>query len=299
MDQIKNNLPKVRGSYRFNTNLAKTNWFNVGGNADILFKPNDIADLAFFLHNKDSNLAITILGVGSNLIIRDGGIAGVVIKLGKEFAQISHQDNILQVGAGALCSNVALYTKINALANLEFLTGIPGSIGGSVAMNAGCYGSEIADYLISATVMDYQGQIFEIKNKDFNFSYRKNPLAQDFLILEAMFHVKHSDSTTVASKIAQFNKSREEAQPIRNKTSGSTFKNPPGQKAWQLIDQAGCRGLKIGGAQISEKHCNFMINYNNATAQDLINLGNEVIDKVQEKTGITLEWEIKIIGRDN
>ncbi len=298
--ELTNKLPKIRGSYRFNANLSKTNWFNVGGNAEILFKPKDIDDLVFFLKNKDSDLNITIIGVGSNVIIRESGIAGVVVKLGKEFAKIDHKNEILSVGAGVLCSNVALYSKINALSNLEFLTGIPGGVGGSVAMNAGCYNNEIADYLISAIAVDYAGNILELKNEDFKFSYRKNELAADFMILEAKFEVKNSEIAEVSAKIAEFNKKREESQPIRSKTGGSTFKNPKNtnKKAWQLIDESGCRGLSVNDAQMSEKHCNFMINNGKATAQDLINLGNLVIDKVREKTGIILEWEIKIIGKE-
>ncbi|MDA9231257.1 UDP-N-acetylmuramate dehydrogenase [Rickettsiales bacterium] len=297
--ELINKLPKVRGSYRFDVKLSKTNWFNVGGNAKILFKPKDIDDLRFFLQNKDDDLDIFVIGVGSNIIIQDGGIDGVVIKLGKEFAKINHQDNILTAGAGALCSNLALYSKINALSNLEFVTGIPGGVGGMVAMNAGCYGDEIADFLISALVIDNIGNILELENADFNFSYRENKLAKDFIILEARFRVENGDRSQIGAKITQFNKKREESQPIRSKTGGSTFKNPKNsnKKAWQLIDESGCRGLLINDAQISEKHCNFMINNGKATASDLINLGNLVIDRVKEKTGITLEWEIKIIGK--
>lgn len=297
MEQI-NKLPKVKGTYRFNADLAKTNWFGVGGKADILFRPYDISDLAFFLKNKDYDLKVTIIGVGSNVIIRDGGVEGVVIKLGREFNKINHKNDVLTVGAGCLCSNVALYSKINALSNLEFLTGIPGSIGGAIAMNAGCYHSEVADYLISAIVMDYAGNVKELKNKDFAFAYRTNKLAKDYLILEAKFKVENSTSELVGAKINEFNKNREDSQPIRNKTGGSTFKNPEGKKAWALIDEAGGRGMKIGDAQISEKHCNFMINNGNAKASDLIDLGNKVIDLVKEKTGVILEWEIKIIGRE-
>jgi len=297
--ELINKLPKVRGSYRFDVKLSKTNWFNVGGNAKILFKPKDIDDLRFFLQNKDADLDVFVIGVGSNIIIQDGGIDGVVIKLGKEFAKINHQDNILRAGAGALCSNLALYSKINALSNLEFVTGIPGGVGGMVAMNAGCYGDETADFLISALVMDNIGNILELENADFNFSYRKNKLAKDFIILEARFRVENGDRSQIGAKITQFNKKREESQPIRSKTGGSTFKNPKNsnKKAWQLIDEAGCRGLLINDAQISKKHCNFIINNGKAAASDLINLGNLVIDKVKEKTGITLEWEIKIIGK--
>ena len=297
------NLPSVKGSYRFNVDLSKTNWFQVGGAADILFRPADIEDLAFFLKNKDANLPVTIIGVGSNIIVSDKGVAGVVVKFGKEFAKISHDGEILTVGAGCLCANVALYSKINGLGNLEFLTGIPGSVGGAIAMNAGCYSSEVAQFLISAIVVDRAGNISEIAASDFGFGYRENKLAKDLFIVEAKFRVVSSAPELVGAKINEFNKNREEAQPIRSKTGGSTFKNPDleksgGKKAWQLIDEAGCRGYSIGDAQISVKHCNFMINNGNASASDLINLGNKVIDLVKAKSGVTLEWEIKFIGRE-
>ena len=292
------NLPKVRGKYRFNVNLSKSNWFNVGGRADILFKPKDINDLKFFLENKDSDLPIEIIGVGSNVIIKDGGIRGVLIKLGSEFAKISHENDILTLGAGCLCGNVALHSKIYGLSNLEFLVGIPGSIGGAIFMNAGCYGSEISNYLISLTAINQKGEIIEFKNSDINFSYRNSNLDKDLLILEGKFRLKKSSTEAVAYKISQFIKNREESQPIRVKTGGSTFKNPKNMKAWELIDKAGCRGMKLGGATMSEKHCNFMVNDGTATASDLINLGNKVIDQVKEKTGIKLEWEIKIIGEN-
>ncbi len=298
--ELINRLPEIKGSYRFNVDLSKTNWFQVGGKADILFRPHDISDLEFFLKNKDPNLKITLIGVGSNIIIRDGGIEDVVIKLGREFANISHENDVLTAGASALCSNVAFYSKLNSLSNLEFLTGIPGSIGGAITMNAGCYDGDISQNLISAKVIDFAGEVMEIKNEDFGFSYRSNKLAKNFFILEGKFRVQKGISQEIGAKIAIFNKKREETQPIRSKTGGSTFKNPQilGRKAWQLIDEAGARGMSIGDAQMSQKHCNFMINNGKATAKDLIDLGNKVIDLVKEKTGITLEWEIKIIGHD-
>jgi len=304
--ELINKLPKVQGSYRFNVDLSKTTWFQVGGKADVLFRPKDVEDLSFFLKNKEPDLKVTILGVGSNLIIRDGGVSGVVIKLGKEFTNISHENGVLTAGAGALCANVALYSKLNALTNLEFLTGIPGSVGGAIAMNAGCYDGDVAQTLISAKVMTYAGEVREVKNEEFEFSYRTNKLGRELIILEGKFKVAKSSTEEVSAKIASFNKKREESQPIRSKTGGSTFKNPTktstqnieGKKAWELIDEAGARGLSVGDAQMSEKHCNFMINNGNASAQDLINLGNKVIDLVKEKTGITLEWEIKIIGKN-
>ncbi len=304
MSETAFNLPKVLGTYRFNADLSKTNWFRVGGKAQILFLPKDLSDLIFFLENKP-DLPITILGVGSNIIIRDGGIEGVVIKLGGGFSQIKTENNqIISIGSSCLCYNAALYCRVNGLAGLEFLSGIPGSIGGAIAMNAGCYEGNISGSLIKATAVDFDGKIFQFENKNFGFKYRGSALPRNLIFVEGVFKVDKSTPEIVGGKISELNRQRELAQPIRSKTGGSTFKNPIGdkkagtKKAWQLIDEAGCRGMKIGDAQISEKHCNFMINTGNARAQDLIDLGNEVIDKVKAQSGVVLEWEIKIIGKD-
>lgn len=299
MSDILNTLPPTRGQYRPNVELKS--WFDVGGKAEILYKPADTADLQDFLKNCPKEIPINILGAASNVIIKNEGVKGVVIRLGGEFAKISHEENIVKAGAAALCGNVALYSKNCGLANLEFLTGIPGSIGGAIAMNAGCYGADISETLISALALDYQGNLHELKNSDFHFYYRGNKIARDFIFVEGRFKADKSTVAAVSDKITECNSKREAAQPIRAKTGGSTFKNPNPQnpdlkKAWQLIDEAGCRGLRKGGAQISEKHCNFMINNNQASAQDLIDLGNEVQQKVQEKSGVKLEWEIKILG---
>lgn len=297
-----NNLPKVKGSYRLSADLSKTSWFRVGGPAEVLFRPEDANDLAEFLKNKDSDLNITILGACSNVIIKDGGIDGIVIKLGGNFAKITHDKNTITIGAGTLCSTAALYTKINGIGGLEFLTGIPGTIGGAINMNAGCYDGDISKILISAKAIDFDGNLIEFKNEDFGFKYRGHQLPKNLIFIQGTFKNSPGNSKEIGQKIIEFNKKRDESQPVRSKTGGSTFKNPSPdkteQKAWQLIDQAGCRGLKVGDAQMSEKHCNFMINTNNAKASDLINLGNKVIDIVKEKTGITLEWEIKIIGKE-
>lgn len=273
-------LPKIHGVYRQNCKI-KT-WFDVGGNAEIVFKPADIDDLKFFLKNISKKIAINIIGAGSNVIISDEGIKGAVIKLDSSFAKINCQNNILNVGSAMLCGNVALYCKNNGLSNLEFLTGIPGSVGGALAMNAGCYGSDISQFLISAKAINYQGEVFEIANKDFGFFYRGNKIAKEFIFVEASFDVKKSSPEQVLQKIVQFQTQREIAQPIRAKTGGSTFKNPLNLKAWELIDKSGCRGLTIGDAQVSTKHCNFLINKGNAKASDLINLGNEVKKKLKK-----------------
>lgn len=288
-------LPKVAGKYRFNVDLSKTNWFGVGGRAKMVFFPKDLEDLQFFLKNKDTDLRVIILGVGSNVIIEDGNIDACIIKLNGKFAEINIEGNILEVGAGVLSKNLANFCQNNSLTNLEFLTGIPGGVGGMVRMNAGCYGSEIADVLTKLIAVDFNGNVFEFNNKDCNFSYRHNDLPQNLIFVKAFFKVEKGDKKQIAQKIQKFNEQREQNQPIRSKTGGSTFKNPKNFKAWELIDKAGYRGKKVGDAQISEKHCNFMINKGQCQASDLINLGEQVIDAVLEKTGVQLEWEIKII----
>jgi UDP-N-acetylmuramate dehydrogenase len=292
-------LPNIRGSYRSNADLSKTNWFRVGGVAEVLFRPQDEEDLSLFLKNFDKKIPLTILGIGSNIIIKDGGIKGVVIKLGAEFAKISYQDEVIKAGAACLCSNAALYSKNSAIGNLEFLTGIPGSIGGAVAMNAGCYGGDISQILIGATAIDYDGNLFNLNNEDFGFYYRGSKIAKKFIFTSAKFKGIKSNPELIATKITNYNHQRQLTQPIKSQTGGSTFKNPINysKKAWQLIDEAGCRGLQIGGAQMSKKHCNFMINTGNASASDLIKLGEEVRRRVKEKSGIELEWEIKILGQ--
>lgn len=291
------NLPEVRGKYRFDFPLANSTWFQVGGPADIFFKPEDEKDLAYFIKNKPDNLPYIVLGVCSNLIIRDGGYRGCVIKLGRNFSNITADKNFITAGASALDVNVAKVAAEKNLSGLEFLVGVPGTIGGAVAMNAGAYNREIKDCLISAKAIDGKGYIMEFKNSDFSFEYRKNNLPKDLIFTEATFECTQDDrKDDILNRMNKISSSREKAQPIRSKTGGSTFKNPDGYKAWELIDKAGCRGLKIGGAQVSEKHCNFLINTGTATAQDLENLGNEVKARVKANSGIELQWEIKKIG---
>ncbi len=290
------NLPPIRGSYRENFKLANVTWFNVGGCADILFKPADLEDLQFFLKNRPKDLPITILGVGSNLLVRDGGIRGVVIRLGKEFNHIEYKDELLATGAGILDINVSKFCAENSLAGLEFLSGIPGVIGAAVAMNAGAYGSEIKDFLVKVEAVDYEGNFITLSNKDCGFYYRGNSLNNKYIFTKAYFKVEHGDKEKIINNISHIQQQRELSQPIRSRTGGSTFKNPNGYKAWELIDQSGCRGMKLKDAMISEKHCNFLINLGNASAKDLEDLGNLVREKIYQKTGIQLEWEIKIIG---
>lgn len=289
-------LPKIRGSYRENFKLSNVTWFGVGGAADILFKPADVEDLAQFLKEKDPKIPYMVLGVGSNLLVRDGGIRGVVIRLGKGFTDITHTENELIVGAGALDLSVSQYCLENDLEGLEFLSGIPGVIGGALVMNAGAYGQEIADHLIKLEALDAKGNLLIINKEDCGFKYRSSSLTDDLIFTKAFLKVKPGNHTEIKEKIQNIQKQREESQPIRTKTSGSSFKNPPGHKAWQLIDQAGCRGLSLGDAIISEKHCNFLINIGNATAAEIEELGETVRKKVFENSGIMLEWEIKIIG---
>lgn len=286
-------LPQVRGAYRYNAALK--NWFDVGGKAEVLFRPADVEDLQNFFKNISKKIPVQILGAASNVIISDEGVKGVVIRLPGEFAKISCEGEIVTAGAAALCGNVALHSKNAALSGLEFFSGVPGSVGGAIAMNAGCYGSDISQILLSAKALDLNGNLVELSNKDFGFFYRGSKISKNFIFVEGSFKAVKSSIEAVAEKISELNQQREKAQPIRAKTGGSTFKNPAEKKAWQLIDEAGCRGKIIGDAQISEKHCNFMINRGKASAQNLIDLGDEVKRLVEEKSGIKLEWEIKIL----
>lgn len=290
-------LPDVRGSYRFNAPLR--NWFNTESYAEVIFKPKDIEDLSYFLKNFKEKKDIKIIGATSNILFKDKVTNGVIIKLSNAFTTISHQGNIIEIGTATLCKNAAKYGILNSLSNLEFMTGVPGSIGGALAMNAGCYGSETSDFLVSAKAVDLDGNILNFKNEDFGFYYRGNKLCKtqqgNLIFTSAQFQCLKKEPRIISNKIAEFEKKREESQPIRAKTGGSTFKNPPNHKAWQLIDEAGCRGLKYNDAQISKKHCNFLVNTGNATGQDIITLIKQVQGKVKKEFNIDLETEIKII----
>jgi UDP-N-acetylmuramate dehydrogenase len=294
---MSDDLPKVKGEYRFNSPLANSTWFRVGGNADVIFRPEDANDLATFIKNKPKDLKCLTLGVCSNIIIRDGGFRGCIIKLGRNFAGIKIANGNIITGSSALDTNVAKFAAENNISGLEFLIGVPGTIGGALAMNAGAYGTEVKDVLISAKAIDEKGNIIELKNPDFGFTYRKNSLPENLIFVEATFQGKKGSKEEILAKMKNITDSREATQPVRTKTGGSTFKNPAGdKKAWQLIDEAGLRGYKKGGAMVSDKHCNFLINTGNATAKDIEDLGDEVRAKVKEKFGIELEWEIKRIG---
>lgn len=293
---LRNTLPQVRGQYRFDAPLAGTNWFGVGGVAEVLFKPEDADDLAFFIKHKPSDLPITVIGVGSNLIIRDGGIKGVVIRLGRGFNHATLAGDAMIAGASLLDLNLATIAAGHGRAGLEFFSGIPGTVGGALAMNAGAYGREVKDVIIRAEAVTKEGDIITLTPADFRYSYRHYGGPTGLIFTRGWFATTAEDAEAVTARIKDIQTKREATQPIRERTGGSTFKNPEGHKAWELIDQAGCRGLTIGKAQISTLHCNFMINTGGATAAELEALGEEVIRRVREHSGITLEWEIKRIG---
>ncbi len=292
-----NYLPKIEGSYREKIDLSTTNWFRVGGKAEVLFKPIDTNDLSYFLKNKPQDCPLTILGVGSNVIIRDGGVKGVVIKLGKFFNSLTVKNNSITAGTSTLDCNVAKFAAEHNLSGLEFLLGIPGSIGGAIAMNAGAYGSDTSECLVSVEAVNIKtGEIINLKKTDIGFTYRSNNLKGEYIYTKATFMLQFKSKVDILKKMNNIVETRSNTQPIKERTGGSTFKNPEGYKAWQLIDGAGCHGLKIGDAQVSKKHCNFLINTGNATAKDIESLGELVRQKVFNKTKIILEWEIKRIG---
>lgn len=289
-------LPKVRGRLTADAPLAQVTWFRVGGPAEVMFRPADIDDLSAFLAAMPADVPVTVIGVASNLLVRDGGIKGVVVRLGRGFVEIETQDNIVTAGAGALDFNVALAAREAGIAGLEFLSGIPGTVGGGLRMNAGAYGSEFKDVLESATALDATGGRHELSLAEMHLTYRHSAVPADWIFVTARFKGSAGDKLAIARRMAEIQEARERSQPIRAKTGGSTFANPPGHKAWQLIDQAGCRGIRRGGAMISDKHANFLINTGDATAADIEGLGEEVRARVLAKTGITLEWEIKRVG---
>lgn len=295
-------LPIVRGEYRHNFSLKQTTWFKVGGNAEVFFKPEDIEDLIDFIQQIDKKVPITILGNCSNVIIRDGGIDGVVIKLGRNFVNMNLDDDFIRVGAGALNSSVATYALQNSRSGIAFLVGIPGTIGGGIRMNAGAYGIEFKDILHSFKAIDFSGKIHEFEADESLFSYRDCHLPEELIFIEATLKTSKGNPDEIKAKINEINEQRSNSQPIKEKTGGSTFANPAGQnlgskRAWQLIDEAGMRGYRIGGAIFSEKHCNFMINIDDATAKNLEDLGALAIQKVKEKSGVELKWEIKRLGK--
>lgn len=290
-------LPIIRGEYRENANLAKFCWFKVGGNADILYKPADIEDLQDFFRGLPSNINYFVLGLGSNLLVKDSGYRGVAIRLGREFnyARLTEHGTVV-AGASMLDVNLAEFCAQNSLSGLEFYAGIPGTIGGALAMNAGAYGTETKDVLISAKAVNRKGELRIFSVEELGYTYRHKDLDDEWVFVEAEFKVSKGNQSAIVAKINEIQSSRAATQPIKSKTGGSTFKNPEGHKAWQLISDAGCRGLQIGGAKVSEMHCNFFINEGDATASDIENLIAEVQKRVLAKSGIELQPEIKIIG---
>lgn len=290
-------LPRIRGEYRANYPLAPLTWFKVGGNAEVLFKPLDLKDLVHFLASTPRDIHITVLGAGSNVLVRDGGIDGVVIKLGRNFAGIDLlPNNQIQIGASALNYNIAQVAMQNGLTGLEFLVGIPGTTGGGIAMNAGAYGREYKDIVEYIEAVDRKGRVHIIHNKDIGFSYRSNSLPKDLIFTRVVCSSTQGDPKTIKIRMDEIMSQREASQPVREKTGGSTFANPADHKAWKLIDKVGMRGAREGDAMISDKHCNFMINCGRATAADLETLGELARSKVLEEYGIELKWEIKRLG---
>ena len=288
-------LPKPRGRLTADAPLGAQTWFRTGGPAEVMFRPADALDLSEFLRALPADVPVTVLGVGSNLLVRDGGIKGVVIRLMRGFTAIAVEGNEVVAGAGALDLNVALTARDHALAGLEFLSGIPGTIGGAFPTNAGAYGGELAEVLVSAEIVDRAGRIRTVTPSELGLSYRHSTAPADWIFTSARLRASPGDRLAIARRIAEIESARAETQP-RSRTGGSTFANPPNLKAWELIDRSGCRGLRIGDAQVSEKHCNFLINLGAATAADLESLGEEVRSRVFKRSDVLLQWEIRRIG---
>ncbi|THD61451.1 UDP-N-acetylmuramate dehydrogenase [Phenylobacterium sp.] len=293
-------LPTVRGRLLRDEPLAPFTWLRVGGPADVLFLPQDEADLADFLAALDTAVPVTLLGVGSNTLVRDGGVEGVVIRLGKAFATVEPRGGSrIFAGAAALDANLAREAAKAGIAGLEFYRGVPGSVGGALVMNAGCYGAETKDVLVEAYALDRAGRRLTLSNAELGYSYRKSAraAAEPLVFLGGLFEGRPDDPAAIMARMDEITARREQTQPIREKTGGSTFKNPPGQSSWKLIDEAGWRGKPFGGAMFSPLHANFLINTGEAAAADLEGLGEAVRADVHAKTGVELEWEIKRIGR--
>jgi UDP-N-acetylmuramate dehydrogenase len=290
-------LPPVRGRLTANAAIGPLTWFHVGGPAEVLFRPADRDDLADFLAALPEDVPVTVIGVGSNLLVRDGGIPGITIRLGRGFVDVRPAGDRVETGAGALDLNAALTAAEAGIGGLEFLSGIPGTIGGGFRTNAGAYGREFKDALISADALDRGGGLHTLRVGDMGLSYRHCDVDPTWIFVAARFQGVAGDPAEIGRRMSDIKAAREASQPIRARTGGSTFANPPGHQAWRLIDEAGCRGLTRGGAMVSEKHTNFLINTGNATAADIEGLGEEVRRRVQGRFGILLEWEIRRIGR--
>jgi UDP-N-acetylmuramate dehydrogenase len=290
-------MPAVRGWLIANQPLAELSWFRVGGPAQLLFMPEDEEDLAYLLARVPAEIPVTVIGLGSNLIVRDGGVPGVVIRLGRGFGEMAVENTDIRVGAAVPDVKVARVAQESGIGGLSFLRGIPGAIGGALRMNGGAYGRETKDTLVEARAVDRSGRVRALSNVDMHYAYRHCGAPDDYIFTQATFRGERGDPAVIAAEMDKITESREATQPIKSRTGGSTFKNPPGaHKAWQLIDAAGCRGLRVGDAQVSNLHCNFLINLGRATAADIETLGETVRRRVKENSGIDLEWEIKRIG---
>ena len=291
-------LPVPLGKLTANAPLAPLVWFKSGGNAEWLFEPKDVADLQGFLADLDPAVPVMALGLGSNLIVRDGGVAGVVVRLGKAFAKVELSETLtLSCGAGASGILVSSTARDNGIAGLEFLRSIPGTVGGFVRMNGGAYGGEVKDILVDCDVVLRDGSLHTLPVTALGYTYRHSELPDGAIVVAARFKGGPGKAEDIQTEMDRISASREASQPLRSKTGGSTFKNPDGHKAWELVDEAGCRGLTLGGAQVSEKHCNFLLNLGDATSADIEALGDEVLRRVKDKSGVELEWEIQRVGK--
>jgi UDP-N-acetylmuramate dehydrogenase len=290
-------LPEVRGQYIEKAKLSKHTWFGVGGPAEVLYIPADADDLKMFLMRKPAAVPVTVIGGGSNLLVRDGGIPGVVIKLDNpHFQQISFNGEEVTVGAGLRNVDLKKALLAHQLGGLEFICSVPGRIGGLLRTNAGCFGKAVGDVFVKAHIMNEWGQIYETGPEDFNFSYRSSMFPEDWIVLDATLRGVASDTDTIKKVMNEQLEYRKAHQPLNKKTAGSTFKNPEGLSAWKLIKESGCADLKVGGAEVSDVHCNFLINNGTATAEDLEELGELIVETVKKKTAITLEWEVRRMG---
>jgi UDP-N-acetylmuramate dehydrogenase len=291
-------MPAVRGKLTPRAPLAPLVWFKTGGSAEWLFEPKDEQDLVDFLRELDPSIRVMALGLGSNLIVRDGGIPGIVVRLGKPFAKIERLDETtLRCGGGASGILVSSSAREVGIAGLEFLRGIPGTVGGFVRMNGGAYGREVSDVLVSARLVLRSGEVVEWPSDKLGYTYRHSEVPAGAVVIDAVLRGTPGDPQAIGAEMDAIARAREESQPLRSRTGGSTFKNPPGHKAWALIDAAGCRGFRMGDAQVSEKHCNFLLNLGSATSAEIEALGEEVRRRVEAKTHITLEWEIQRVGQ--
>jgi UDP-N-acetylmuramate dehydrogenase len=294
--ELKTIMPKLRGRLLANQSLAELTWFRVGGPAQALFIPEDEADLSYCLSRLPVEVPVTVVGLGSNLIVRDGGVPGVTIRLGRGFNEVAFDGLTIRAGTAVPDVKVARAAQQAGIGGLAFLCGIPGGVGGALRMNGGAYGRETKDVLVEARAVDRQGGVHVLNNADMHYAYRHCGAPDDYIFTQAVFAGERGDPAAIAAEMERITKSRGDTQPVKSRTGGSTFKNPPGQKAWQLIDAAGCRGLRVGDAQVSPMHCNFLINLGNASSADIETLGETVRSRVRDHCGVELEWEIKRIG---